>query len=119
MAGNIVARFFGGHSIYESLREHEVRSDGGFNDEPEPFEDGDVNARMEAGRAGERHRVPEDDNYHFLGFDRSPPTNIRNRQISNHQIPKRVRSEADSPNMVLLPPSTQSLNTETSNRPAS
>ncbi|KAK6509543.1 autophagy protein atg9 [Arthrobotrys musiformis] len=53
MASNLVSRFFGGQSIYESLRQHDRRSDDGYNDEAEPFEDeADFHANLEAGRGG-------------------------------------------------------------------
>ncbi|KAJ6262146.1 hypothetical protein Dda_2951 [Drechslerella dactyloides] len=89
MAGNLVTRFFGGHSVYESLRQHDQRSDDGYNDEPEPFEDReDVHTRLEAGLVGIHQNDPGNDD-----GDYSPLGGFGHRRTPT----SRLRSEPDGP----------------------
>ncbi|KAF3941256.1 hypothetical protein ABW19_dt0209839 [Dactylella cylindrospora] len=106
MAGNIVARFFGGQSIYESLRQHDGRSDDGYNDDPEPFEDdGDLHARMEAGHAGEGRGI-SGANYGFMGA-LDNPINATGR----------TSSESDGPGRAFLSPRGRAPGADVRGRP--
>ncbi|EPS45213.1 hypothetical protein H072_799 [Dactylellina haptotyla CBS 200.50] len=110
MASNLVTRFFGGQSIYESLRQHDRRSDDGYNDEPEPFEDGDdFHARLEAGRgAGGSHEPPSN-----IETYRQPGGAYGRRNISSNDAnTRRMSSEADGPSRVFLSSRDRALENE-------
>ncbi|KAF3912944.1 hypothetical protein ABW21_db0200494 [Orbilia brochopaga] len=116
MAGNLVTRFFGGHSVYESLRQHDRRSDDGYNDEPEPFEDHeDAHTRMEAGLLGVQHNSPrytsDDGDYRLSGgFSqrRAPTSRLR---------PELDAPELDAPTPTFIARRGVLADTESSNTP--
>ncbi|KAF3918983.1 hypothetical protein ABW20_dc0109275 [Dactylellina cionopaga] len=114
MAGNLVTRFFGGQSIYESLRQHDRISDDGYNDEPEPFEDGDdFHARLEAGRVtmsrGDNRNA---DAYNLIGGGFG-----QRKTSTGSQDAGRISSESDSSARAFLSPSGRPLEAEPRNRP--
>ncbi|KAK6357013.1 autophagy protein atg9 [Orbilia javanica] len=100
MASNLVSRFFGGQSIYESLRQHDRRSDDGYNDEPEPFEDeADFHANLEAGRGViSRGDTTGTQPYGFGGG-----LGRRNPSAGNHDA-ARTSEESDGPARAFLSP---------------
>ncbi|KAF3280741.1 autophagy protein atg9 [Orbilia oligospora] len=100
MASNLVSRFFGGQSIYESLRQHDRRSDDGYNDEAEPFEDeADFHANLEAGRGG----ISRGDTTGTQPYGLGSGFGLRKPSASDHDA-VRTSEESDGPTRAFLSP---------------